>query len=80
MRAHAICGPWAAGERVLVGVNEDPSCAGAGALCPAPGRSAARARGPPIHIETSQPSGSARTERDRIADALRLAERLGGEA
>src|SRR6476660_9571146 len=28
MRAHAIQGPWAAGERVLVGVNEDPNCAG----------------------------------------------------
>src|SRR5271170_3072669 len=27
MRAHAIAGPWAAGERVLVCVNEDPSCA-----------------------------------------------------
>src|SRR4051812_22988885 len=26
MRAHAIPGPWAAGERVLVCVNEDPSC------------------------------------------------------
>src|ERR1700722_1352253 len=27
MRAHAIPGPWAAGERVLVCVNEGPSCA-----------------------------------------------------
>src|SRR6202167_3753131 len=26
MRAHAIAGPWPAGERVLVGVNEAPSC------------------------------------------------------
>src|SRR5258705_987942 len=26
MRAHAIAGPWAAGDRVLVGVNQDPSC------------------------------------------------------
>src|SRR5579884_1006595 len=26
MRAHAIAGPWAASERVLVGVSEDPSC------------------------------------------------------
>src|ERR1700758_4028018 len=28
MRAHAIPGPWAAGERVLVCVNEHPSCLG----------------------------------------------------
>ncbi|MHB1207640.1 MAG: histidine kinase, partial [Rhodospirillaceae bacterium] len=28
MRAHAIPGPWAAGERVLACVNEDPSCLG----------------------------------------------------
>src|SRR6266851_6193085 len=28
MRAHAISGPWAAGERVLVCVSEDPACAG----------------------------------------------------
>src|ERR1700678_527101 len=26
MRAHEIQGPWAAGERVLVGVNDDPHC------------------------------------------------------
>src|ERR1700751_462948 len=28
MRAHAIPGPWAAGERILVCVNEHPSCLG----------------------------------------------------
>ena len=28
MQAHAIPGPWAAGERVLVCVSEDPRCAG----------------------------------------------------
>ena len=28
MQAHAIPGPWAAGERILVCVNEHPSAAG----------------------------------------------------
>ena len=28
MQAHAIPGPWAAGERILVCVSEDPRCAG----------------------------------------------------
>src|ERR1700728_2777756 len=28
MQAHAISGPWAAGERILVCISEDPRCAG----------------------------------------------------
>ena len=28
MQAHAIAGPWAAGERILVCVSEDPRAAG----------------------------------------------------
>ena len=53
MRAHAISGPWAAGERVLVGVNEDPGCL---ALVRYTRRLADRLRAPwtAVHIETSQ--------------------------
>jgi two-component system sensor histidine kinase KdpD len=79
MRAHAISGPWAAGERVLVCVNEDPSCA---AVVRYARRLADRLRAPwaAIHIETSRDQRLSEEERDRIAEALRLAERLGSEA
>ncbi len=78
MRAHAIQGPWAVGERVLVGVNEDPS--GAGVVRHAR-RLADRLRAPwsAIHIETSRVQRLSEQGRDRIAESLRLAERLGGE-
>ncbi|HSY85718.1 MAG TPA: sensor histidine kinase KdpD [Verrucomicrobiae bacterium] len=79
MRAHAISGPWAAGERVLVGVNEDPGCL---ALVRYTRRLADRLRAPwtAVHIETSKIQRLDEAARDRIAEALRLAERLGGEA
>jgi len=79
MRAHAISGPWAAGERVLVGVNEDPSCL---ALVRYARRLSERLHAPwtAVHVETSKARRLSEAERDRIADALRLAERLGGEA
>jgi two-component system sensor histidine kinase KdpD len=79
MRAHAIAGPWAAGERVLVGINEDPSCA---ALVRYARRFADRLRGPwtAIHIETSRTHRLGEAARDRISECLRLAQRLGGEA
>jgi two-component system, OmpR family, sensor histidine kinase KdpD len=79
MRAHAIAGPWAAGERVLVGVNEDPNAA---AVVRYARRLADRLRAPwtAIHIETSRTQRLTARERDRIAECLRLTERLGGES
>jgi two-component system sensor histidine kinase KdpD len=79
MRAHAISGPWAAGERVLVAVNEHPNCL---PLVRYARRLADRLRAPwtAIHIETSRDQRLSDAARDRIASALRLAERLGGEA
>jgi two-component system sensor histidine kinase KdpD len=79
MRAHAIAGPWAAGERVLVCINQDPNGA---AVVRYARRLADRLRAPwsAIHIETSRAQRLGDEERDRIAEALRLAERLGGEA
>ncbi|MGH7225874.1 MAG: universal stress protein, partial [Gemmataceae bacterium] len=79
MRAHAISGPWAAAERVLVCINEDPSCA---AVIRHARRLADRLRTPwtAIHIETSRALRLSGDDRDRIADCLRLAQRLGGEA
>jgi two-component system sensor histidine kinase KdpD len=79
MRAHAISGPWAAGERVLVCVSEEPNCA---SIVRSARRLADRLRAPwsAIYVETSASQRLAEAERDRIAECLRLAERLGGEA
>ena len=79
MQAHAISGPWAAGERLLVCINEDASGAG---LVRYARRQAERlrARWSAIHVETSRALRLSEAERDRIADTLRLVERLGGEA
>ena len=79
MRAHAIPGPWGAGERVLVCVSEDPRSAG---LVRYAKRLADRLHAPWTALSIEGPRGAAmsETERDRIADTLRLADRLGGEA
>lgn len=79
MRAHAIPGPWEAGERVLVCVSER---AGSAALVRYAKRLAGRLRASwsAIHVETSRTQRLSEAERDRVAGALRLAERLGGEA
>ncbi|HEY2889610.1 MAG TPA: universal stress protein, partial [Dongiaceae bacterium] len=79
MRAHAIEGPWAAGERVLVGINESPNCS---SVVRYARRLADRLRAPwtAAYVETARSQRLSEAERDRIANALRLAERLGGEA
>ena len=80
MRAHAIAGPWPAGERVLVRVNEAPARAALVRYGAAPGRSTARALDGASMSRLARSARRARRERDRIAEALRLAQRLGGEA
>ncbi len=79
MRAHAIRGPWAAGDRVVVCVSEAPSALG---LVRYARRVADRLHAPwtAVYIETSRYHRLNEAERDRIADALRLAERLGGQS
>ena len=79
MQAHAIPGPWAAGERVLVCVSEDPRAAG---LVRYAKRLADRLHGPwtALYVETARSLQLGEEERDRIADTLRLAVALGGEA
>jgi two-component system sensor histidine kinase KdpD len=79
MQANAIAGPWAAGERILVCVSEDPRAAG---LVRYTKRLADRLHAPftAISIETRRSLQLSDEERDRLADALRLAEALGGEA
>jgi two-component system sensor histidine kinase KdpD len=79
MKAHAIEGPWPAGERVLVCISEEPHCAG---LVRYTKRVADRLRAPwtALYIETLRSQDLPVADRDRIADTLRLAERLGGVA
>jgi two-component system sensor histidine kinase KdpD len=79
MQANAIAGPWAAGDRILVCVSEDPRAAG---LVRYTKRLADRLHAPftAISIETRRSLQLSDAERDRLADTLRLAEALGGEA
>src|SRR5215469_4496220 len=79
MRAHAIQGPWEAGDRVLVCINERK---GVTALVRYARRMADRLRASwtVLFVETAHARQLSEPERDRIAEALRLAERLGGQA
>jgi two-component system sensor histidine kinase KdpD len=79
MRSHAISGPWAIAERILVCINESPNAA---QLVRYARRSADRLKASWVALYVESPSHQrlSELERDRIADTLRLAERLGGQA
>src|SRR6202171_2301758 len=79
MRAHRIEGPWPAGERVLVLVDAKP---GANAVVRHAKRMADRLRAQwtAIHVETPAAVRASEAERDKIAQTLRLAQRLGATA
>ena len=79
MQSRAIQGPWAAGERILVCISDDPRSAG---LVRYAKRLADRLHGQwiALYVEGRRAAQFSEEERDRIADTLRLAEALGGEA
>ena len=79
MQAHAIEGPWPAGERVIVCVSQDRGAAG---LVRYGKRIADRLHAPwtALFVEGRRSLRLSEIERDRIADTLRLAETLGAEA
>ncbi|SNS46675.1 two-component system, OmpR family, sensor histidine kinase KdpD [Tardiphaga sp. OK246] len=79
MQANAIAGPWAAGERILACISEDPRSAG---LVRYTKRLADRLHAPwtAVSIETRRSLQLTEEQRDRLADTLRLAEALGAEA
>jgi two-component system sensor histidine kinase KdpD len=79
MQAHGISGPWPAGERILVAINEAPSTR---QLVRIAKRRAdqLRCKWTALYVQTSRHHELTDEERDRIAYSLRLAEKLGGEA
>src|SRR6201988_1676181 len=79
MQAGAISGPWAAGERIVVCVSEDPRCAGL--VCYAK-RLADRLHAPwtAVSIETRRSLQLTDEQRDRLADTMRLSGGLVGGA
>src|ERR1700687_4026838 len=79
MQANAIPGPWAAGERILVCISEDPRAVG---LVRYAKRLADRLHAPftALYVETRRSLQFSEEERDRIADTLRLPPAAGGEA
>jgi len=78
MQANAIPGPWAAGERILVCVSEDPRSTG---LVRYTKRLADRLHAPwtAVCIETDRGLQFSDEQRDRIAATLRLAATLGAD-
>jgi two-component system sensor histidine kinase KdpD len=79
MRAHAIAGPWPVQDRLLVCTNESPVAL---KLVRTAKRMADRARMPWIAVNVHTPRTDSLSDeaKNRIAEALRLAESLGGEA
>lgn len=79
MQSHAIQGPWSAGDRVLVCIDEQDR---GPALVRYAKRQADRLRAPwaALYIEAPRATNLSEQEKDRIAATLRLAEQLGGDA
>jgi two-component system, OmpR family, sensor histidine kinase KdpD len=78
MRSHAIQGPWAAGERVLVCVQGGRKAVGTVRHAK---RLADQLHAPwtAISVETTRTTRTAGSEVDSVVEALRLAQRLGAE-
>jgi two-component system sensor histidine kinase KdpD len=79
MQSHAIEGPWGASDRVLTCISEDPRSV---ELLRYTRRMADRlkAKWTALYIEGPRHSTLNEEKRDAIAETLRMAERLGGEA
>src|SRR5665647_3176753 len=78
MQAHAIGGPWAAGEHVLCCISEHASSA---ELVRRGRRLADNLRAPltVLYVESTRHMRLSEAQKDRVADTLRIAERLGAE-
>jgi two-component system sensor histidine kinase KdpD len=78
MREHAITGPWAAGERVVVCLDPSPAAANAvrAAKRTADGLDAELIA---LYVETDRHATLSEAEHDHLAEAMRLATQLGAE-
>ncbi|MDE8653448.1 sensor histidine kinase [Novosphingobium album (ex Liu et al. 2023)] len=78
VRAHAMGGTWAASDRLVVAVSEQP---GAAELVRVAKRLADALRAPwtAIHIETPRGKTFGKAENARLAETLHLAAQLGGQ-
>lgn len=78
VRAHALAGTWAAGERLVVAVSEAP---GSAELVRAAKRLADALRAPwtAVSIETPRSATLADADRARLSETLHLATQLGGQ-
>lgn len=78
MQSHAISGPWAAGDRVLVCLDHGRNGPG---LVRYARRQADRLRAPwtALHLDTPRSQQLSEAEKDRLAGTMRLAQQLGGE-
>ena len=76
VRAHALAGSFAAGERILVAISEAP---GAQGLVRAAKRlaDALKASWSAVHIETQRSLALTQAEREQLTDTMALASRLG---
>ncbi|QEL25252.1 sensor histidine kinase KdpD [Bosea sp. F3-2] len=79
MQAHAIAGPWAAGDRLIVCIDGSPRAA---SLVRHARRLAEKLKASwtALHIEAPGRALPSEAEKDRLSVAMRLAEQLGGEA
>ncbi|WP_421996773.1 ATP-binding protein [Reyranella sp.] len=78
MREHAITGPWAAGERVIVCIDPSPAAANAvrAARRTAVGLDAELIA---LYVETDRHTSLSEAERGHLAETMRLATELGAE-
>ena len=78
MREHAITGPWAAGERVVVCLDPSPAAANAvrAAKRTADGLDAELIA---LYVETERHATLSEAEHGRLAETMRLAAQLGAE-
>ena len=78
VRAHALAGNWAAGDRLVVAVSDHP---GAGELVRAARRMADALRAPwtAVHIETPREAAMSDAAARQLAATLQLAHQLGGQ-
>jgi two-component system sensor histidine kinase KdpD len=78
LRAHALAGTWAGGERIVVAISELP---GAAELVRTTKRIADAMRAPwtAVHIETPRTAHLSDAENSRLAATLHLVSQLGGQ-